>query len=972
MSDMETEVEEVSFLPGEKILNKKAVYEPSSAQRCHQMVCSRRWTITILVTVGLFVALIAIIAAFARPGSFLCQTLTAGGGDKQPEQGPTTPTTPQPPKDYISTDGRPFPWKDIRIPRSVRPENYEIFLHPNVSRSVFGGSVRIHTTVVKATDWFVFHVKTMNVTKVRVLRGEVEVEVGDQMEYRANEQYYVKLKQTLAADSKVIIVVEFHAALVKKLAGFYKSTYRTAAGESREIATTHFEPTDARAAFPCFDEPDLKANFSLMIVRDSNHITLFNMPLNESRPYKDGLVMDEYETSVKMSTYLVAFVVCDFKNISSHTKQNSLVRVFAPADQIEQASYALQVAVKVLDYYNEFFGVPYPLPKQDLIAIPDFGAGAMENWGLITFRMTSILYDPQKTSPMAKQWIALTIAHELAHQWFGNIVTMKWWDDLWLNEGFAAFTEYIGAGIAEPSFRLNEQFVLQRMQRAFHVDAFTSSHPIHVAVKDPAEINEIFDEISYDKGASLIAMLQAFIGEKAFKNGLHNYLTKYSYGNARSDDLWKSLQDASNMSRSLTVKDVMDSWILQMGYPVVTVRRRSGSPHLLLTQERFLLSNSSQTDKSPFNYMWKIPITYRTKRNPTKKRVWLNDKEMTLPVAVGEKDDWIQFNIDRKGFYRVNYEDNMWKQMIQQLKTDHTVFTAGDRAGLLDDAFALARAGQLSYDIVFELVGYLSKETEYIPLKSALIAYQYIMGRMSVTDVYPKLQKYMLGLISAKMTSLGWRQQSEPLEEYLQTSLLASAVSFSDKNTIETAKQSYSNLTNVPKNLRSLVYDMTVKYGDDATWQAMFAKYNSSITPSEKEDFLVALTYTTDARRIQLFLRDALDKTIVRSQDMGQVLRQVSGTDLGQMFVWRFLQRNWDVIYQRYGVTSFTLSSILKGVVAPFNTQFDYDEVKAFFKDKKVGAGSRGLKQSLEMVKSHVDWMARSETAITRWLHAHL
>lgn len=955
----------------EKILNKKAVYEPSSSQRCHQMVCNRRWTIAILVTVGLFVILIAIIAAFARPGSFLCESIN--GGQKEPAEGTPSHTTPAPPKDYISTDGRPFPWKNIRLPRTVLPDRYDIFLHPNISRSVFSGTVRIHSTVATATDSIVFHAKEMNVSKVSVLRGEVAVEVADRMEYKANEQLYVKLKQSLAADSKIIIVVEYRAALIRRLKGFYKSVYKTAAGETREIATTHFEATDARAAFPCFDEPDLKANFSMTIVRDAQHITLFNMPLKATTPYKDDLLKDEYETSVKMSTYLVAFVVCDFKNISGHTKQNTLVRVFTPEDQIARANYALQVAVKVLDYYNSFFGVPYPLPKQDLIAIPDFGAGAMENWGLITFRMTSILYDPQKTSPMDKQWIALTITHELAHQWFGNIVTMKWWDDLWLNEGFAAFMEYIGANIIEPTFKLDEQFVVQRLQPALHHDSFTNSHPIHVDVKDPAQINEIFDSISYDKGASLIAMLQAFIGEAAFKKGLHNYLTVHSYGNARSDDLWKSLQEASNMSRSMTVKDVMDTWILQMGFPVVTVRRKPGTPHLLLTQERFLLSNSSQDEwaKSPFNYMWKIPITYRTKKNPTVKKAWLNDKEMTLPVTVDDKDDWIKFNIDRKGFYRVNYEDSMWKQIIQQLKANHTVFSTKDRSGFVDDAFALARAGQLSYDIVFELLGYLNKETEYIPLKSALSAYQYIMGRMILTDVYPKLQKYMLNLISTQMASLGWTQQSEPLKEYLQTVLLSNAITFNDKKTIETAKQRFQVLDSVPKNLRGLVRDMTVKYGDDDTWLAMFHNYTTTSTPSEKQQLLLALTYTTSARRIQLFLRDSLNKNIIRSQDTGTVINHISNSDMGQLFAWRFLKENWDDFYKRYGETSFTLENLLKNVVAPFNTQFDYDDVTLFFKGKKLGAGDRGLKQSLEMVQSHIHWIARSEPGITQWLNTH-
>ncbi|XP_076439260.1 endoplasmic reticulum aminopeptidase 1-like isoform X2 [Babylonia areolata] len=970
---------------GEKILNKKAVYEPSSSQRCHQMVCNRRWTVAVLVTMGLFVLLIAIIAAFARPSSYLCQTIGGGGSGAEAEEGgkpppsddtthPTSPTTP--PKDYISTDGRPFPWKDIRLPRKVVPEAYHIFLHPNISRSTFAGFVRMHVSVgTEGTDWFLFHVKRLNVTGVRVLRGEVEVEVQDTMEYAANEQFYVKLRQPLAAGSKIVVEVQFHGALVKGLAGFYKSSYTTASGETREIATTQFEPTDARAAFPCFDEPDLKANFSLDLVREARHITLFNTPLRQTSTYAEGLLKDEYEASVRMSTYLVAFIVCDFRNLTDYTQQNTMVRVFAPEDQIEQARYGLEVAVKVLDHYNGFFGVPYPLPKQDLIAIPDFAAGAMENWGLITFRMTSFLYDPEKTAPGDKQWITLTIAHELAHQWFGNIVTMKWWDDLWLNEGFAAFTEYIGATVVEPSFGLSDQFFLNTMRGALYSDAYLNSHPIHVKVTDPAQINEIFDKISYDKGASIIAMLQGFIGEEAFKEGLHNYLTAHSYSNARTDDLWQSLQEASNMPPSMTVKDVMDTWTLQMGFPVVTVTRKPGTQHLLLSQGRFLLSQGGeggQEDarfKSPFGYVWKIPVTYCTKTNPDRKLVWLKDKEMTLPVTLGE-GDWIKFNLETKGFYRVNYEESLWRLIIQQLKTNISTFSVRDRAGLLDDAFALARVGQLSYDIVFDLLGYLSKETEYVPLKTAIYGSSYISSRIYLSEVYPTFQKYMLDLIAARLSSLGWEKQTQPQNELLQTSLLSFAVSLNHKDTIDKARQQFQSLSSLPKNQRAVVCNTGVRFGDEADWQSMFRRYTQSTTPTEKNQFFTALTYTTDPRRIQLFLRDSLNESIVRSQDTGKVIDYFGGSHAGQIYAWRFLEQNWDTYYKRYAISSFTLGRILTSVIAPFNTQFDYDEVKQFFQGKDLASGTMGLKQSLEMVQTHIHWIAHNLDTIVTWFQA--
>ncbi|XP_070179100.1 glutamyl aminopeptidase-like, partial [Littorina saxatilis] len=746
----------------------------------------------------------------------------------------------------------------------------------------------------------------------------------------------------------------------------------------REIATTHFEATDARAAFPCFDEPDLKANFTLSMVREHRHISLFNMPLKASVAHGDGLMQDNYETSVKMSTYLVAFVVCDFKNVTSHTnnKQKTMVRVFAPEDQIDQAHYALEVAVKVLDYYNDFFGVPYPLPKQDMIAIPDFSAGAMENWGLITYRMTSILYDPSKTSASGKQWIAVVIAHELAHQWFGNIVTMKWWDDLWLNEGFASFVEYMGAGKAEPSFGMREQFVYQTLQQALYLDSFTNSHPIQVPVNDPAEISAIFDKISYDKGASLIAMVQAFIGEGNFKQGLHDYLTAHAYSNARTADLWDSLQKASSMDSSMTVKDVMDTWTLQMGYPVVTVKRKPGTNQITLSQERFLLSHGSdKTSKytSPYNYTWKVPFTYRTKSNPKQQLVWLTEKEMTLPTPLSA-GDWIKGNMLTGGFYRVNYEPSLWRLIIQDLKTNKDVLSVRDRAGLLDDAFSLARAGLLSYDIALELLAYLAQETEYVPMVTAISSYSFVSARLLVTHVFPKVEKYMLNLISNRLHALNWTNHDQHLAKLLQGSLISRAVSLGDKASIHRAQQLFKagNWTNIPDNLRATVYNTAVEYGDDETWEQVFRAYTASNVPTEKKQFLYALTQTRDPRRIQLFLRDTLNDKVIRSQDSESMISGIASQDTGHLFAWRFVQQNWDALYKMYGDTSFQLSGLVKAVVAPFNTQFDFHEVSEFFKDKNLGPGKMALQQSLETVNTHITWAAKHQDNITQWFKTHV
>ncbi|KAJ8311696.1 hypothetical protein KUTeg_011051, partial [Tegillarca granosa] len=398
------------------------------------------------------------------------------------------------------------------------------------------------------------------------------------------------------------MVIKFEAKLVKKLSGFYLSSYTSQTGEVRYLGTTQMEPTGAREAFPCFDEPAMKAEFSLTIVREKKYITLFNTRLKSSARYDKGvdLMVDSFESSVKMSTYLVAFIVApNYSYLNSTTKGN--VRVYAPDELIDRAKFALQAAVTVLDYYDKLYAIKYPLPKQDLIAIPDFSAGAMENWGLITYRMTSILYDPVSSSSSDQQWVATVVAHELAHQWFGDLVTLKWWNDLWLNEGFASFMEYLGtdqvAKAIGKKWQMNDQFIKSDLQRAMFFDSLKSSHPIEVQVKNPDEINDLFDDISYSKGSSIIRMLRDVMGVERFNSGITAYLKKYKYGNTVTKDLWNSLSQGTSIDVAL----IMDTWTKQMGYPVINVKRSGNT--ITLTQERYLLyPNSTDTGEfsSPF------------------------------------------------------------------------------------------------------------------------------------------------------------------------------------------------------------------------------------------------------------------------------------------------------------------------------------------------------------------------------------
>eukprot|EP00057_Strongylocentrotus_purpuratus_P033550 XP_791814.4 PREDICTED: endoplasmic reticulum aminopeptidase 2 [Strongylocentrotus purpuratus] len=414
------------------------------------------------------------------------------------------PPTAVAPTQATATNGERFPWDEIRLPSSANPFEYEIFLHPNLSTFEVRGNVVIHFNTTEEISFLILHAKDISILMPESIelvdQPEASVAVEKLLFFKKNEQISVHFEKPISNDVHCILTLEFNYTLAEGLDGFYRSSYKKN-GNPVTMASTQFESTSARKAFPCFDEPAMKAKFSLKIVHDKDHITLFNMPAQtKNETYKEtALLLDTYQTTVPMSTYLVAFVVCDFISIDDVTSTGTKVSMYAPVDQINQAELALEVVNKTIPFYETLFDISYPLPKQDMIAIPDFAAGAMENWGLITYRGASVLYKPNVTSTPQEAWIVVTVTHELAHQWFGNLVTMQWWSDLWLNEGFASFVEYIGADHFRPEWHMMDKFIIQTTHRAMSKDQEANSHPISVTVNNPSQIQEIFDAISYSK-----------------------------------------------------------------------------------------------------------------------------------------------------------------------------------------------------------------------------------------------------------------------------------------------------------------------------------------------------------------------------------------------------------------------------------------------------------------------------------------
>lgn len=500
--------------------------------------------------------------------------------------------------------------------------------------------------------------------------------------------------------------INFTGEINDKMKGLYRSKYLSPSGEERFAAVTQFEATDARRCFPCWDEPAIKATFDISLVVPPKLESLSNMPVKSTKQMGD-LICYEFETTPIMSTYLVAAVVGEYDYVEDRSTDGVLVRVYTPRGKKEQGRFALEVATKVLPYYKDYFNIAYSLPKIDLIAIADFSSGAMENWGLVTYRETCLLVDPEHTSAVRKQWIALVVGHELAHQWFGNLVTMEWWTHLWLNEGYASFVEFLCVDHLFPEYDIWTQFVTDMYIRALELDCLDNSHPIEVPVGHPSEIDEIFDDISYNKGASVIRMLHNYIGDDDFRKGMNLYLTKHQYKNTSTEDLWAALEEASKKP----VGTVMSTWVKQMGFPVVTahVTQSGESSSLDITQSKFTTSETKNENEEP----WMIPISVSTSLNPNElaTSIVLKTKKTTISLPnVGPKD-WIKINPGTVGFYRTQYSSEMLARFIPAIHDKS--LPPLDRLGLLDDLFAMVQAGQTSTVEALKLMQAFIQEDNY-------------------------------------------------------------------------------------------------------------------------------------------------------------------------------------------------------------------------------------------------------------------
>lgn len=865
-----------------------------------------------------------------------------------------------------------------RLPTDLAPENYNLTLKPDLKEFKFDGHVDIEFS---QTDNKVSEI-ILNASNLDIKGGHVTAVDGTKINLKKciynDDLGTVAMKFDKDNFTPKILFLEFSGILNDKMKGFYRSSFEID-NQTVFAATTQFEACDARQAFPCFDEPAIKATFDVTVVYDSTPIAigdksykpiaLSNGNLISETPSDNGKTIAKFEKSPKMSTYLLAFIVGPFNYVESKSSNGCRVRVYATPGKENQGEFALDVACKSLDYYEKYFDIKFPLNKMDLIAIPDFNSGAMENWGLVTYRETCLLFDPKTTSTASKQFIAIVVAHELAHQWFGNLVTMNWWNDLWLNEGFASFMEFLCTDSIFPEWDLWSQFINDMWSQAMDLDSLHSSHPIEVPVNFASEIDEIFDNISYQKGCSVIRMLYEYIGDDMFRVGMKNYLEKFSYKNAETKDLWDCLEEASGKP----IAKMMSAWTGQMGYPWIKVEvANQESPNdLALTLEQEKFTSNGKLHDGEEKLKWMVPISIASGSKDVELiSEFLEDRSKTF-VIPRQGNNWLKLNKDTIGFYRVAYPQILLDRLIEIIQEDFTKkgldanfkesLSPMDRLGIQNDYFALCRAGHVATSDLLNLLGCYEDETNYTVWRSidnCIYWLSIIFRDTQYSEPFCAFGRRLYGKIYNKLT---WDAKSDEChtDSMLRAMVINRLVQFEHQDVINISQKLFNSQIKEGKpikaDLRQAVYTAISKFGPDQDYEELFKLRKQETSHEEKNRIVRALAFTKQPDRLKRAI-DLIFTDEVRIQDKVSAIVPIAMTN--PTTCWNLFKEKHVYFKQIYG-SGHTMSALVKYSTEFFTTKDRAQEIEKFFEINKFPGAERSIQQALETIRLNTEWLGR-------------
>ena len=856
----------------------------------------------------------------------------------------------------------------VVLPETARPSKYRIKLQPDLKNFTFDGEQSVDLLILEATSTIVLNSIDLEISNTTLHANGTTLTSKSVTIDKDAETATLDFGETIQpGDARLEMV--FTGELNDKLIGFYRSEYTSQDGETRYLATTQFEPTDARRAFPCWDEPAKKATFEVTLVFSDEYQAVSNTPVVEEAVPGPGLKSARFAETPIMSTYLLVFIVGNLTSIEERAAGGTTVGVWTTPGKEDQASFALDTSVKLLGYFNEYFGIPYPLPKLDHIAIPDFAAGAMENWGAVTYRETALLVDPDNSSAGTRQRVAEVIAHEMAHMWFGDLVTMEWWDDLWLNESFASWMGNKAVDWLFPEWEMWTQFVNMDTNRALSLDGLKNSHPIEQAVKNPAEVSQLFDAISYSKGASVIRMLENFLGEESFRKGLNRYLSSHMYDNARTEDLWSALE----MESGQPVTAIMDSWVKQMGYPVLQVEtdRTGGQTTLLVTQERFvydrLLGDGGPDSDSDDNEVWRVPVS--ASQGSEESAVTVMDGRQTQIDVPGSGDGWVKLNPLQTGFFRVNYSTEDWQRLVPAIES--LELHATDRLGVQNDAYALSRAGLLPVTQFLSLAQAYKNEGDASVWSDLASNLRDIEQLISDEAIHPAYQGFAREIFGPAARKIGWEPKSGEghLDALLRSTVLSQAGSYHDPDVTAQASERFQKYLQdretLAPDLRGVVFALAAQSGGKDVYDQIWGLEGETDLAEEKIRLLMSLTRFQQPELLNSTLADSLSAK-VRSQDSITLVAGVAANPKGRDLAWEFVKDNWAEFDRRYGGGGFGLMRLVS-ICSHFNSQEKADEVDSFFAEHPAPAAERTIRQALERVRLNIKWLEQNRQELIDW-----
>lgn len=832
-----------------------------------------------------------------------------------------------------------------RFYETFHPEHYDLRINVNRKQKEINGTSTVTGEVIENPVFI--NQKNMTIDSVKVDGKDVPFDVLEKDE---------AIKIETGKNGKAIIEVEYSAPLTDTMMGIYPSYYEVD-GVKKQIIGTQFETTFARQAFPCIDEPEAKATFTLALKWDEEEgeVALANMP--EVEVDKDGY--HHFEETVRMSSYLVAFAFGDLQSKTTHTKDGVLIGVYATkAHKPKELDFALDVAKNAIEFYEEFYQTKYPLPQSLQLALPDFSAGAMENWGLVTYREAYLLLDPDNTSLEMKKLVATVITHELAHQWFGDLVTMKWWDNLWLNESFANMMEYLSVDGLEPDWHIWEMFQTSEAPAALTRDATDGVQPIQMEINDPADIDSAFDSaIVYAKGSRMLVMVRSLLGDDALRKGLKYYFDHHKFGNATGDDLWDALSTATD----LDIGKIMHSWLKQPGYPVVSAYVDSSDGHLKLSQQQFFIGEGKDVGRQ-----WQIPLNANFKAPKI-----MSDKEIDLGYYKNLRSEAghpLRTNVGNNSHFIVKYDKTLLDDILAHVDELDPIA----KLQLLQDLRLLAEGKQISYASIVPLL------TKFADSKSSLVINAlYTTAAKLRQFVEPesneeKNLKKLYDLLSKdQVARLGWEVKPGESDEDVQIRPYELSASLYAEN-VDSIKAAHQIFTENEDNLEALNADIrpyvlineVKNFGNAELVDKLIKEYQRTADPSYKVDLRSAVTSTKDLAAIKAIVGDFENADVVKPQDLRGWYRGLLANHYGQQAAWDWIREDWDWLDKTVGgdMEFATFITVTTGV---FHTPERLKEFKEFFEPKvNVPLLSREIKMDIKVIEGKVNLIEDEKDAV--------